>query len=98
LAFAEAGAARLVLLGRKEKTLSETASALGSKVKVSSFAADVTDERALRRVAGEVGSWDIMILNAGYLSAPAAIKDASVTDWWQSFEVCSIVCLKLQFD
>lgn len=38
-------------------------------------------------VAAETGTWDILILAAGYLAGPASIRDSSVDDWWKSFEV-----------
>ena len=38
-------------------------------------------------IAAPVGAWDILVLNAGDLSAPAPIAQTSVNDWWQSFEV-----------
>jgi hypothetical protein len=49
----------------------------------------VTDEKALTAVAAASGTWDVMILSAGYIETLASIRESSVDDWWQSFEVCT---------
>lgn len=38
-------------------------------------------------VAATTGTWDILILAAGYFAEPASIRKSSVDDWWKSFEV-----------
>lgn len=48
----------------------------------------MTDEKALVDIAAVTGTWDILILAAGYLAGPASIRESSVDDWWKSFEVC----------
>ncbi|KAJ5190952.1 uncharacterized protein N7498_009937 [Penicillium cinerascens] len=84
VAFARAGADKLVLIGRNEAPLVETQKSLecGSSV----HAADVTDEKAIAEIAASTGKWDVMILAAGYVGRPASIRDSSVDDWWKSFE------------
>ncbi|KAL8918189.1 MAG: hypothetical protein Q9172_005531 [Xanthocarpia lactea] len=51
-----------------------------------SDATNILDEQALSDVAVAVGSWDILILNAGFVSSPASIVETPVDEWWQSFE------------
>ncbi|GLI76362.1 hypothetical protein PoHVEF18_004634 [Penicillium ochrochloron] len=82
--FDKAGASKIVLIGRNEATLRETQATL--KCDSSVHAADVTDEKALAAVAASTGTWDVMILAAGYISPRASIRDSSVDDWWQNFE------------
>ncbi|KAI1852844.1 hypothetical protein JX266_002385 [Neoarthrinium moseri] len=86
VAFASAGAAHLVLLGRTQATLDETASLLPSQVSKETFAVDVTQKDAVERVAMAVGSWDVLIVAAGYVSAPKPMAEASTDAWWQNFE------------
>lgn len=86
LAFSRAGAKKIILIGRNEHPLKETQQALDCESAV--HAADVTDEKALVGIAAATGTWDILILAAGYLAGPASIREASVDDWWKSFEVC----------
>jgi NADP-dependent 3-hydroxy acid dehydrogenase YdfG len=79
----------MVLLGRKEAALAETKSQMprNSSTSCSIHAVSVTDEKSMMDIAAPVGAWDILVLNAGDLSAPAPIAQTSVDDWWQSFEV-----------
>lgn len=86
IAYASAGAARLVLLGRTEATLEETASLLPGHASKEVFAVDVTQEDALQRAAAAIGTWDVLILAAGYVSAPSPMALASTDTWWQNFE------------
>lgn len=89
-AFAAAGASRVVLIGRTQSTLSQTAERIGKEfasVSVSTYAADVADENAMGKVAKKVEKWDVLILNAGMLADPEPIETANVTDWWRIFEV-----------
>lgn len=83
--FDRAGASKLILIGRKEDKLKETQKTLSCPS--STHPASVTDEEAIVGVATTVGSWDVLVLAAGYLSQPATIRDSSVREWWQSFEV-----------
>jgi NADP-dependent 3-hydroxy acid dehydrogenase YdfG len=85
LAFARAGAAKIVLIGRNEEKLQATQKQLDCISSV--HAASVTDEAALTDVATTIGTWDIMILAAGHVSPKAHLREASVDEWWQNFEV-----------
>jgi NADP-dependent 3-hydroxy acid dehydrogenase YdfG len=41
----------------------------------------------MEKVAQSVGTWDVLILNAGHLSAPASIVKAPLDDYWKNYEV-----------
>ncbi|KAL4904419.1 hypothetical protein BDW74DRAFT_30601 [Aspergillus multicolor] len=87
--FARAGAKRIILLGRTESKLRETEqqlSSITSEVAVEVYPTSVTDESTLRTIAKQVGTWDILILGAGYAPAPVNIQDADVDEWWSVFE------------
>jgi NADP-dependent 3-hydroxy acid dehydrogenase YdfG len=86
VAFARAGANKIVLIGRNEAPLVETQKSLECSSSV--HAADVTDEKTITEIAADTGTWDVMILAAGYVAHPAPIRESSVEDWWKSFEVC----------
>jgi NADP-dependent 3-hydroxy acid dehydrogenase YdfG len=86
VAFAQAGTAKLILLGRTEASLKVTA-ALTVSVPTAIYVADTTNARDLQEVAAAVGTWDILILSAGYVSSPSTMLSAKVDDWWQNFEV-----------
>lgn len=88
LAFASAGAAKIVLLGRKESTLMETKKALPKSCEGVVYVANVTDGNTLKEIASKIGTWDVLILNAGFISSPTKIADADIDDWWQNYEVC----------
>jgi len=47
----------------------------------------------LKIIAAGVGTWDILVLNAGFISDPAPVTETAVDDWWQSFEVRSFLVL-----
>jgi len=85
VAFARAGANKVVLVGRNEAFLVETQKSLECSSSV--HAADVTDEKAIAEAAAATGPWDVLILAAGHISGPASIRESTVEDWWKSFEV-----------
>ena len=90
IAFASAGAKQLILLGRNEGTLAETKDLLPpNRADCSVHAVSVTDEEGLKEVAAAVGTWDVLVLNAAFISTPASVSESAVDDWWQSFEVRS---------
>lgn len=89
LAFAAAGAAHVVLLGRTEATLKETASRVASAtpaVTNSVRVCDLTKEETLRDAAAAIGTWQILIIASGYAAQPSSILSADMDDWWQAFE------------
>ena len=90
LAFAKAGAARVVITGRREKILNEAKKLIEaqSSSTVMKFAADVTKAEQMKQVASQVaGGWDVLVNNAGYLPAPSPGATADMDDWWKGFEV-----------
>ena len=89
-AYAAAGASHLVLLGRTQSTLSQTAEEIEKSfpsVSVSTHTADVADEIAVGKVAETVGKWDVLILNAGLYGEQHSIENSVPADWWRAFEV-----------
>lgn len=97
LAFAAAGAAYVVLLGRTEATLKETASRVASAtpaVTTSVRVCDLTKEETLRDAAAAIGTWQILIIASGYAAQPSSILSADMGDWWQAFEVCPVLLLE----
>ncbi|KAI0288742.1 hypothetical protein BC826DRAFT_971380 [Russula brevipes] len=94
LYYARAGAS-LVLVSRRQDTLDETRAAVLKEVpgaEVVTFPADVKDpvkaEDAVKAATSRFGRLDILIANAGAVSAfdkPLADKDAN--EWWNTFEV-----------
>ena len=100
-AFAAAGAAHVVLIGRTQTTLSQSAEKIKkefSSVTVSTYPTDVADEHAMAKVAEQVKGWDVLILNAGMLADPMPVGKSVVTDWWRVFEVCLISLSRDCFD
>jgi NAD(P)-dependent dehydrogenase (short-subunit alcohol dehydrogenase family) len=91
-AFAEAGAARVVLLGRTQSTLEKAKDAIAADfpgTEVSTHVADVADEEAVTKAAEAVGGWEVLVLNAGIAPTPAPIAETSIGEWWRGFEVGS---------
>jgi NADP-dependent 3-hydroxy acid dehydrogenase YdfG len=92
-AFAQAGAASIAITGRRLDKLTETKEYIESKYKtpVSIYAADVTDVAAMKKAASGIGAWDVLVMNAGFLSQPNTIQDSEVNEWWKAFEVSKTV-------
>lgn len=88
-AFAIAGASSIAISGRKETPLLETKKFIESKYSttVSTHVADVTDSVAMAKAAGDIGTWDVLVMNAGYMSDPGASMKTDVDEWWRAFEV-----------
>ncbi|KAF2726632.1 NAD(P)-binding protein [Polyplosphaeria fusca] len=90
LAFAVAGAERLILIGRTSSTLQETQGMLkegAPHVDCMVCPASVTDEVKVKDIARDIGPWDVLVLNAGYISSPSTIVNDSVQSWWNNYEV-----------
>ncbi|KAK2049810.1 short chain dehydrogenase [Colletotrichum somersetense] len=86
LAFASAGAARVILLARSEAAVAQTAASLPSSAQSEVHAVDITNEEALTKVAAAAGQWDVLVLTAGYVSSPSSVAASATDEWWQSFE------------
>lgn len=76
-----------MLIGRSKSTLAETQQLLPSSCKCSVLPTDVTDQAGMEKVAHTVGIWDVLILNAGYISTPAPVAKAPLDDYWKNYEV-----------
>ena len=90
LAYAAASAARLVLLGRREDKLNETAALVKKeyeKCEVEVHSVDVKAAKGMKEVAAKVGGWDVMALSAGRASKPEKVEEADEGLWWDVFEV-----------
>ncbi|KAF2759929.1 NAD(P)-binding protein [Pseudovirgaria hyperparasitica] len=90
LAFAIAGAARLVLIGRTEAKIKETEAAIASEAgncDVITFITDASNLDGMQEVARAVGTWHVLLLNAGYMNSPAPVATADLGDYWKAFEV-----------
>jgi NAD(P)-dependent dehydrogenase (short-subunit alcohol dehydrogenase family) len=90
LAFAEAGASEIAILGRKEAQLRETqeiSQKTFPKTKVQYFIADVTDEKAVKKAAEAFGEWNTLQMNAGYLPDKNNVANADINEWWKGFEI-----------
>jgi NAD(P)-dependent dehydrogenase (short-subunit alcohol dehydrogenase family) len=91
-AFAVAGAAEVVILGRTQKTLDTTKAAISSRhadVSVVAIVCDVADsdsvDKAFTAIASR-GKIDIFVNNAGfYASGDVATQDAN--SWWSVYEI-----------
>lgn len=88
-AFAQADARTIHILGRTKETLEETKGLAGKgypNVKVIVHVADVVDEPAMKKAAAAVGSWDVIVANAGYIPSPELIENSDADEWWKTFE------------
>lgn len=91
-AFADAGATRIAIFGRREGMLLETKREIenrGGDVSVSMYVVDVTDIASVRKAAEEIGMWDVLVSNAGYMPTFGPLVDSEPEDWWRVFEVLS---------
>jgi NAD(P)-dependent dehydrogenase (short-subunit alcohol dehydrogenase family) len=91
-AFAKAGAAKIALLGRTERTLLSTKQSLEDKypAKVFTYVADVVQEAAVNeafRQMEAVGPIDVLVNNAGYLPDKLDIVSSDVEQWWTAYNI-----------
>ncbi len=89
-AFAQAGAASIHILGRTKQTLEETKALVEKQQGYSNVVvhvADIVDGPALQQAAKAIGSWDVLVANAGYIPKPETIEDSEAGEWWKTFEV-----------
>lgn len=82
-----AAGAAVVLVGRDERTLAATASALGERAR--GVACDVSDEASVAALRDALADTPVSILvnNAGIPGPVAALTDISVDDWDEVFDV-----------
>lgn len=93
IAFAQAEASHIVLIGRTESTLRDTESQIRSNekisaaIKISVIPGSVADEAQMKSAAAAIGPWDILVLNAAVVNDPGSILSQSVEDVWRLFEI-----------
>lgn len=88
-AFADAGVAKIAIIGRRLNLLQDTKQEIEAShpdVTITVHAADIADGSAVADIAATVGSWDILVSNAGYLPEPTSVIDSDPSDWWKGFE------------
>ncbi|TAQ83585.1 hypothetical protein B7494_g8090 [Chlorociboria aeruginascens] len=92
--FAQAGAAAIGLIGRREHLLASSAAAISSlhpDTKVDYVAADLTDKNAtisaFKQLSSSLGKIDVFVSNAGFLSKPSPLLESDDDDWWRGFEI-----------
>ena len=89
-AFAEAGASTIAISGRTEKTLLSAKKDIESAhkgVRVLTFVADVTDQKAVDAAFASVRKVDVLVHSAGYLPDLVPITQSGIQDWWAGFEI-----------
>jgi len=85
-----AGAKDIHIISRTKAKLEETKAVLNKEapnVNVHVHPVDVTDETAMAAVAKEVGSWDVVVANAGYFSKKSETSVDNLEEWWKSWEI-----------
>lgn len=92
--FAQAGAAAIGIIGRREQHLKNSVaaiSAISSSTKAEYAIADITNKEVLQaafeQFASNFGKIDVFVSNAGHLSSIAPIDASDSDDWWEGFEV-----------
>lgn len=94
LAYAAAGASRLVLIGRRENKLNETKAKIKAQspaCEVETYSASAIKANELKEVAAKVKGWDVLVLSAGRATTPQRIEDADPDEWWDVVEVWSFL-------
>lgn len=93
LRFAQAGASNISIVGRRIAQLEATKKDVMSVVadaNIHVYPLDINQKESVNtvfeRIHDAVGEIDVFVGNAGYISEPAAIKDADVEEWWRSYE------------
>lgn len=100
-AFAEAGAHNIHILGRTRQSLEETQALVEAKhpnAKVIVHVADILDTASLDRAAKEIGCWDVLVANAGYMPKPSLIETSDPDEWWKAFEVLLLFLRYMLFE
>jgi len=80
-----AGGWEVAAVGRREPELRALAEAWGPNVVP--YVADVTDAARMRHVAAEADALDLVVANAGALTASGRFWEVDLGDWWRGFEV-----------
>lgn len=88
--LAEAGAARIGLLGREKSRIDgaqEKFTKAFPATQFSAFAADITDEVAITSVFQSFGAPDILVNNAGVFPDEGSFVRSNLTNWFSGFHV-----------
>jgi NAD(P)-dependent dehydrogenase (short-subunit alcohol dehydrogenase family) len=93
LSFARAGAQKIAIIGRTEKTLLETKSKVEAEYPATTVLVSIADisnpesvGTAAHHIRVALGAWDIFVHNAGYLPDAVTLAGADTDDWWKGFE------------
>ncbi|BGP35314.1 hypothetical protein JCM10296v2_007150 [Rhodotorula toruloides] len=87
LAFAEAGAQKVVITSRSKEELGEVRTSIGNLGKgceVVMVECDLTDPASVDNLFKEAGDVDVLINNAGYLEPCVPIRDSNPDDWMRT--------------
>jgi NAD(P)-dependent dehydrogenase (short-subunit alcohol dehydrogenase family) len=91
IAFAHAGASRLILTARTTsqlETVANEAKAVSNKIQIIQMETDVTNESQVETLFREIpGDVDILVNNAGYLEHNIPLAQTDPTEWWHTWEV-----------
>jgi NAD(P)-dependent dehydrogenase (short-subunit alcohol dehydrogenase family) len=91
IAFAHAGASRLILTARTASQLETVASevkAVSNDIEVIKIETDVTNESQVEALFhGIQGKVDVLVNNAGYLEPNASLAETDTSEWWHTWEV-----------
>jgi 3-oxoacyl-[acyl-carrier protein] reductase len=80
-----AGGWQVAGVGRHGEVLREMCDGWGPQV--TPYVADVTDVARMAEVAAQAGPLDLVIANAGVLTATGPLCEADVQEWWEGFSV-----------
>ncbi|CAF0713097.1 unnamed protein product [Adineta steineri] len=90
IAFAHAGASRLILTARTASQLEEVANeikAIANNIEVINVATDVANESQVEALFhGIKGVVDILVNNAGYIEHNNPLGEADTKEWWSIWE------------
>lgn len=93
LAFAQAGAQGIAIIGRRNEPLQETRKKVESEVpgaRIITVSGDLSDANsmkdALQTVSKQLGPVNVLVANAGFLPHMGKIDEADPDEWWTGFE------------
>lgn len=97
-AFAEAGVARIAIVGRTQETLAEAKTSLEAAyppVEFLTFQTSISDENRMNEVLQELGAVDVLILNAAAVHRRAPGTEISTEEIRDAFETNVIAAFNL---
>ena len=76
-------------LARRAELLEETKALVTIEliIEIILYGVDVCNEYQVDAAAREIGEWDILVMNAGYMSPPQFLGSAKLEEWWKVWEV-----------